>query len=102
VNEEVLPGMACSIKMQFQPTQESSSSIIVSADAVAHDEGGDFVYVLNASEEKGFFNAVRKSVVLGELTPEGYEIEEGLNTGEMIVTAGLSFMYDGRKVRLLE
>ncbi len=102
VNEEVLPGMACSIKMQFQSKQESTNSIVVSADAVAHDEGGDFVYILKASEEKGFFTAVRKSVSLGELTPEGYEINEGLNTGEMIVTAGLSFMYDGRKVRLLE
>lgn len=102
VNEEVLPGMACKIKMQFESKQESSNLIVVSADAVAHDEDGNFVYVLKASEETGFFTAVRKPVSLGELTPEGYEINEGLNTGEMIVTAGLSFMYDGRKVRLLE
>ncbi len=102
VYDEVLPGMACTILMTFEQTAESAKAIIIPPDAVAHDEGGDFVYVIEKSDEKDVFIASRRNVVLGDLTSEGYEIKEGLAPAEKIITAGLSFMYDGRKVRLLE
>jgi len=102
VHKEILPGMACTIEMTLGQDENGGKSIVVPPDAVAHDEGGDFVYVLENSAEEGIYIAKRRNVVLGELTSAGYEITEGLNPDETIVTAGLSFMYDGRKVRLLE
>ena len=101
VYEEILQGMACNIEMTFE-SAENSNLIIVPSDAVAHDEGGDFVYTIKNSKEKGFYIAKRKNVVLGKLASEGYEIKEGLNVDDIIIIAGLSFMYDGRKVRLLD
>ncbi len=100
--EEVLPGMACNIEMKFLPKKNANNLLIVPPDAVAHDEGGDFVYTVQNSNEKGVFIAKRINVNLGELTAKGYEIKKGLNPDDIIITAGLSFMYDGRKVRLLE
>lgn len=103
VYDEVLPGMACNIEMTFEADKNSNNQlIVVPADAVAHDEGGDFVYIVKNSDKKGVFIATRKNVKLGELKSEGYEIKEGLSPNDIIITAGLSFMYDGRKVRLLE
>ncbi len=102
IYDEVLPGMACNIKMTFDADKNSNNLLIMPADAVAHDEGGDFVYIVKNSDKKDIFIATRKNVKLGELKSEGYEIKKGLNPNDTIITAGLSFMYDGRKVRLLE
>ena len=99
---EILPGMACQIEMLFEQNKDIKKYIVIPPDAVAHDEGGDFVYIVKKSDEDEIFIATRKNVILGELTSAGYEIKEGLNTNETIITAGLSFMYDGRKVRLLD
>ncbi len=101
-NDEILPGMACNIVLKFEQEKTTEKYIVIPSDAVAHDEGGDFVYILKKSGEQEIYTAIRKRVTLGKLTSVGYEIRDGLNRGEMIVTAGLSFMYDGRKVRLLE
>lgn len=100
--DEILPGMACTIEMVFAQEENASQELIIPSDAVAHDEGGDFVYIIKSSDEEGIFIAKRKNVTLGELTSTGYEIKEGLSTEDTIITAGLSFMYDGRKIRLLD
>lgn len=98
----ILPGMACNIEITFEPDENTGNQLIVPADAVAHDEAGDFVYIVKNSDEEGIHVATRKNVKLGELTSNGYEIKDGLDKNNMIITAGLSFMYDGRKVRLLD
>ena len=102
IYDEVLPGMACNIEMTFDTKENTNNQLIVPSDAVAHDEGGDFVYVIKKSDKEDIYIATRKNVTLGELISEGYEIKDGLNTDDVIITAGLSFMYDGRKVRLLD
>jgi len=101
-SKQLLPGMACTIEMQFGEPIEGRESIIIPSDAVAHDEGGDFVYIVKESGEKGIYLAKRRNVTLGQLTASGYEITDGLNREDTIITAGLSFMYDGRKVKLLD
>jgi len=99
---QILPGMACTIEIAFRKNTEMSEYIVIPSDAVAHDEGGDFVYVLKKAEDDGIYLAKRRNVTLGKLLPEGYEIKEGLSTEETIITAGLSFMYDGRRVSLVK
>jgi len=99
---QILSGMACTIEIVFDKETKSTEYIVVPADAVAHDEGGDFVYVLKKTDNKDIYLAERRSVMLGKLLPGGYEIKEGLNTEDSIITAGLSFMYDGRKVALVK
>lgn len=99
---QILPGMACKIEIGFRKEVGTSEYIVVLADAVAHDEGGDFVYVLKKTDDKDVYIAERRNVTLGKLLPKGYEIKKGLNTEDSIITAGLSFMYDGRRVSLVK
>jgi RND family efflux transporter MFP subunit len=101
-SDRILPGMACTIELTFSQDVKAAAYIVVPSDAVAHDEDGDFVYVIKESETVDIFIAERRNVILGQLTSAGYEIKEGLHSDDIIVTAGLSFMYDGRKVKLLE
>ncbi len=101
-DDKILPGMACKIELTFKENENAENYVVIPADAVAHDEDGDFVYTLTTSGEKDYYIAKRKNITLGELNADGYEVKDGLDHGEKIVTAGLSFMYDGRKVRLLD
>ncbi|WP_010665227.1 efflux RND transporter periplasmic adaptor subunit [Marinilabilia salmonicolor] len=79
----------------------SAESMIIPEDAVNHDRQGDYVFVA-APFEGDVFVVKRKQIVSGELTPEGVQIREGLSKGDLVITAGLRFMYEGRKVRLLD
>ena len=77
------------------------NNIVIATDAVGHDQSGDFVYVAVKSNENDLYVAEKRNVTLGELQADGYEIVSGLNKNEVVITAGLSFLYDGRKVKLL-
>lgn len=76
-------------------------SIFIPEDAVSHDQQGDYVFVAEPSEDDVFV-VKRKQIVSGGLTPEGVQIREGLSKDDLVITAGLRFMYEGRKVRLLD
>ena len=59
-----------------------------------------FVFVVEeVSGEIG--TARRKAVRVGELSSDGIAIEEGLSDGDLLVTAGVNKLVDGRKVKLL-
>ena len=97
---QVLAGMTGTVNI---PLRENSREafMVIKPDAVSHDQKGDFVYLAVPTGEDGIYKATRRDVILGDLTPEGYEITGGLNTGEIVITAGIRFLYDGRKVKLL-
>jgi multidrug efflux pump subunit AcrA (membrane-fusion protein) len=52
---------------------------------------------------RGDTATVHKRIVsVGELTGGGFEITEGLEDGEMVVTAGISKLTEGLRVKLLQ
>ena len=50
--------------------------------------------------EDGFGVIHRRDVTIGEPTSDGMEIFEGLSDGDLVVTAGISRIADGKKVRI--
>ena len=99
---QLAPGMTCTIEIPLKYEGNPEGRIVIATDAVGHDQSGDFVFVAAKSNENDIYIAEKRNVTLGELRTEGYEIVKGLNRNEIVITAGLSFLYDGRKVRLLE
>lgn len=98
---QMFPGMTVTVEIPLNSTHSEEAVIIIS-DAVGHDQNGDFVYVAEKSPEEGFYVVEKRSVTLGRLIPAGYEIKEGLNTEDIVITAGIRFLYEGRKVKLLD
>ena len=46
--------------------------------------------------------AVNKvAVEKGELTNQGLVVKQGIDTGDWIITAGINYLTEGQKVRLL-
>ena len=98
--EDIRPGMSAEVTFRFE-APESKKRMIVPLKAVTEDRQGQFVYLV-APEAEGFGLVRRQPVRKGDLTAEGIEILEGVAEGELLVTAGLSRISDGLRVRLLE
>jgi RND family efflux transporter MFP subunit len=99
-NQDVRSGMAAEVTFSFERAG-GEERILVPPFAVSEDRLGRCVYVVEAGGEEGIGVVRRKSVQVGELTEGGLEIISGIEDGEVIVTAGVSKMFDGLKVKLL-
>ncbi len=95
---EILPGMIAEAAFSFEASGGKERFIIPSV-AVVADRSGRFVYIAEPAGD-GLALARRREVTVGELTPEGLEIFEGLQDGDLVITAGVSKIKDGMKVRL--
>lgn len=99
---QLLPGMTGTVNIPLMTHAGKGGRVNVPTDAVSHDGDGDFVYIARESGEQGIYVVARREVTTGELTPQGYLIMKGLSEGDIVITAGIRFLYEGRKVKLLE
>lgn len=95
----IRPGMAANVTFDFA-SENLSDFLIVSARAIGEDQDGNFAFVLE--KEDNYYLAKRRTLKIGELRPQGFEILNGLEEGEMIATAGLQTLLDGMKVKLFD
>lgn len=95
---EILPGMIAEAAFSFEATGGKERFIVPSV-AVGADRNGRFVFIVEPSTD-GLAIVQRKEVIVGELTAEGIEIYEGIQDGDLVVTAGVSKIKDGMRVRL--
>lgn len=96
--ESVRPGMAATVNLRFIASG-GTDRFLVPPGAVGEDREGRFVFIVESTGE-GFGIARRRPVRVGDLTDEGLEIVSGLSDGDLLITAGVTRIEDGRKVRL--
>jgi len=96
-NPDIRPGMAAEIMFTFK-SESNRECYIVPPVSVGEDRLGRYVFVVQGADS-GFGNIQKKSVEIGELTTDGLEIMEGLTDGDYLVTAGVSQIQDGLKVK---
>ena len=94
---EVRSGLAAQVDFAFD---RGESTTILPAVSVAEDEQGRFVYTLVDGDEAGVGVIRRRPVEVGELTSRGLEVISGVSPGDRVVTAGISVIRDGMKVRV--
>lgn len=95
---DIRSGMSAEVGFLFESESQRIVHLVPSA-AVGEDREGRFVFVVEPTEA-GLGVVRRRAVSVGELTPDGLEILEGLVDGDRIVTAGWSKIEDGLRVRL--
>jgi len=99
-SEDIRPGMTANVTINLTSDIEKET-ILVPTVAVGEENDENFVYVVKIIQ--GDTATVHKRVVrVGELTGGGFEITEGLEDGEMVVTAGVSKLTEGLRVKLLQ
>jgi RND family efflux transporter MFP subunit len=95
---EIRSGMAAQVAFNFESSDKRERFVVPSV-SVGEDRQGRFVFVVEQTEPG--FGEVRKQVVtVGELTDVGLEVFEGLSDGDLVVTAGISKITHGQRVKL--
>ena len=98
-------GMAADVVFSFSPDPRRRGVFRVPTSAVGEDRQGRFVYIVEQHEavdthQQGLVR--RRAVQTGEIETDGIDIVGGLEGGEKVVTAGVSRIYDGLRVRVPE
>lgn len=88
----ILPGMVGRV-ISAAPGQ--ASEVIAPLTAIASgDDGAPFVWVVDAAGK-----VARRDVVLGDLSATSVVVQDGLDAGETIISAGVSKILEGMQVR---
>lgn len=97
-NGSLRAGLAAEVKFT-QTTGSEESYFILPITAVAHDDKGDFTFVLEAGADK---QAVvnKKYIEVKEIVQQGIRVIGGLNDGDNVVTAGITVIRDGMTVKV--
>jgi RND family efflux transporter MFP subunit len=91
----VLPGMTAAVTVTYRRAGILGSRILVPVSSVFKDSSGEQVaWVLGENQ-----TVTRRPVKTGEVIGDRIEISDGLQPGDRIATAGLSFLRDGMRVR---
>lgn len=97
---ELRAGMSAEVSFRLVSAGNAKKeTILVPTVCVSEDRKGRFVYTVKAEDET-YGTIVRKEVKTGDITSDGLEILSGLADGDMVVTAGVSRIKPGQKVKL--
>ena len=90
-------GLAAQVSFPLD-VNDDVASIIIPAVAVGEDVDGRYVFLAQSNTDTGTAQVQRQAVEIGELTPEGLEIVDGLKAGDKVITAGVNVIRDGLQV----
>jgi HlyD family secretion protein len=79
--DNIRTGQTYHIKLELG---ESAKSILLSRGGFFQSTGGQWVYVLNEDGSE----ATKRNIKIGKQNPQYYEVLEGLNAGEKVITSG--------------
>lgn len=95
-DKRVLPGMTATVKIKFSSKTAKQYSIPIQAVSVG-EKGDHFVWVIDQSTMR-----VKKKVVkVGAMGGDNISVLQGLKAGDRIVTAGVAYLADNMKVRII-
>jgi RND family efflux transporter MFP subunit len=96
-DESVRSGMVAEVSITLGSSHKPQ--LLVNPKAVGEDRNGRFVFVAVPAGE-GFATVERRPVEVGQIGTDGMEITSGVKATELVVTAGLTYLTDGKRVRL--
>ena len=94
----ILPGMSGELRARLEPPSTEPNAMEVLASALFEGtDGATYVWLVDTSTR----TVHRQQVKTLRPTTVGFLVE-GLKTGQTIVTAGVHYLKDGQKVRVME
>jgi len=79
--ENIRTGQTYHVKLQLG---ESQKALMIPRGGFFQSTGGQWIFVLNQAETE----AVKRAIKIGKQNPQYYEVLEGLNAGEKVITSG--------------
>ncbi len=98
---KLLPGMAGKASGRAElPEGAAVDSVEIPVSATFAPGALDQTYVWVVNDET--MTVSQREITTGDLTDLGIKVIEGLDAGEWVVTAGVHYLQDGQKIRILE
>jgi len=92
----ILPGMAGTLEISDASANGDAKTYLIPATAIASEpDGTPFVWLVSRSDNK----VAKRTITLGEATGSDVIVRDGLNTDDIIVTAGISALLPDMTVR---
>ena len=98
-HEDLRAGLAAEVEFT-QSNGDEENYFILPVTAVAHDEQGDFTFVLTPSESEKEGVVKKTYVEIKDIVQQGVRVTDGLNNGDTVVTAGITVIRDGMAVKV--
>ncbi len=95
----ILPGMSASVRLQSPSMAATKENLFAPPAAILADAQGPYAFIAVASTDK-LANVELRRVSVGVLTGAGLQITDGLNPGDLLITAGMSKLQEGMQVRI--
>jgi len=97
---KIRPGMTANVTFSFL-SDAKEKVILVPSVAVGEEQKGTYVYVVRALDGDTALVSQRY-IDIGTMVDDNFEVLKGLEDGELVVTAGISKLSEGMKVKLLK
>jgi len=81
-----------------QKIKDKNNVIAVKEEAIYLDQGQEYVFIAEPSNEKDLYTAIKKPVETGLRKDGLVELTNGVNDGELVIYAGLYSIYEGAKL----
>ncbi len=91
--ENIRTGQTYHIKLELGAPEQS---ILISRGGFFQSTGGQWVFVLNDSETE----AIKRNIKIGKQNPKYYEVIEGLEPGEKVITSSYDIFGDNDRIIL--
>ncbi len=91
--ENVRTGQTYHIKLQLG---EPAEATLIPQGAFYQSTGGQWIYVLDKAER----TAIKRNIKIGSKNPTYYEVLEGLQPGEKVITSGYELFGDNERLML--
>ncbi len=96
--KRVHPGMSATVRFNFH-NNVNKNSFVVPLHALMEDKEGHYLYIVD-DIKNGVGAIERCNVKRGQLTTDGIIITSGVGTNMKVLTAGMSRVHEGQKVRV--
>ncbi len=91
--EKIRTGQTYHIKLELGQAEQS---ILIPRGGFFQSTGGQWVYVLNENETE----AIKRKIKIGKQNPKYYEVIEGLNPGEKVITSSYDLFGENDRIIL--
>lgn len=98
--ENLRVNVAAEVSLLLPLPEGMANRVFVPLQAVASDQGGSYVYLVQKTQQANVGVLTRQNVEVGMITPFGLEITSGLQSNDEVLLAGHVNALDGMKVKI--
>lgn len=96
-DRSIQPGMTAEVVGNIDHARTNASMAVPFSSVAGETTGEKYVWVLDGQN-----TVSRRDIEVGRITGDMFQIKDGLKAGERIITAGVNYLREGQRVKILQ